>query len=120
MSVDVGFVAERALMMLVTVIVVVRMIYVGYLAPFGRIMSWPMFAYGNYVDVSVTVSDGTTERPVNIFELLPQGEYTIGLRELQFIVDYLARDGGVVTVVGTFTNRHGVHPIRIEDGRVVV
>lgn len=120
MSADIGFVAGRVLMLLITGMMLLRMVYVGYLSPFGRIMSWPMFAYGNYVDVELSVSDGAMEQPVNIFDLLPQGEYTIGLRELQLIVDYLARDGGVVTGTGTFTNRHGVRPIRIEGGRVVV
>ncbi|MFE3162139.1 hypothetical protein [Streptomyces sp. NPDC059224] len=103
----------------VTVLVVLRMIWVGFLRESGKILSWPMFTLGSSVIVDLRAGDAEAAEEVNIFEVLPSGEFAISLSELQLVVDYVSTEHGQVNGTGRMLWAEGEKPITVEDSHVV-
>jgi hypothetical protein len=103
----------------VTVLVLLRMIWVGFLRESGKILSWPMFTIGCSVIVNLKAGDDEATENVNVFDFLPSGEFAISPSELQLVVDYIAIERGQVNGTGRMLWEGGEKPIIVEDSHVV-
>ncbi|MFF3372050.1 hypothetical protein ACFYXF_03725 [Streptomyces sp. NPDC002680] len=95
------------------------MIWVGFLRESGKILSWPMFTIGCSVIVNLRVGDDEVAESVNIFDVLPSGEFAISPSELQLVVDYISNERGRVNGAGRMLCAEGEKPIKVKDGHVV-
>lgn len=103
----------------ITVLVALRMIWVGFLQQSGKILSWPMFTIGSSVIVNLKAGEGDSAEDVNIFEIVPSGEFAISLGELQIVVDYISIEHSKVNGAGRMLWSEGEKPIQVKDSHVV-
>ncbi|MFJ9761899.1 hypothetical protein [Streptomyces sp. NPDC101149] len=103
----------------ITAFIVLRMIWVGFLRESGKILSWPMFTIGCSVIVNLKAENDEATENVNIFDVLPSGEFAISPSELQLVVDYISTERGRVNGTGRMLWADGEKPITVEDSHVV-
>lgn len=100
-----------------TVALIAWMLWAGYVGPVGRPFSWPMYSYGEIVEVSLFDDSGS---PVSIFDVRSPGEFAIPPDELSIIVDFLRDRGTNVHGGGVVLGPYGQRKLRVEAGNVVV
>jgi hypothetical protein len=105
-----------------TLVVLARMLIVGFLAPsgVGGILNWAMFCHLSSVFVDVEVLDDGRWQPVNIFDLTPSGRFSVATGELQSMVDYLMTIHEEVRGSGSVLYADGEFFLTIVAGRVEV
>jgi hypothetical protein len=111
---------EAAAEVTFTVLVMARMVIVGFLRRPGRVLSWPMYTRGSCAVVEVSVDSGHGPEPVNAYELQPLRSTALSTADVQNVVDFLARDGARVEVQGYVLWEAGRSELHQRDGRVDV
>jgi hypothetical protein len=105
---------------LVTALVIVRMVVVGFIQPAGQLLSWPMFTRGCYITFDFEVySAASGTRRMNVLDMVMSDSATVTLVQLQWMADYLSERYERVSGQGRMAYAGGTESIRIEDGRVV-
>jgi hypothetical protein len=99
-----------------TGLLMLRMVVVGFLQPPGRLLSWPMFTRGCYLDVQFQVG----ERRIDALELVPSYAPALTPADIEMMADYVAERYGPVHGTGRMWFVEGAADIRVEDGHVVV
>lgn len=100
----------------ITSVVVIRMVVAGYLQPPGKVMSWPMFSRGTYIEYSLTSED---ETPVNVFRELPAHRPMLSGRELNYMLEFLTSKYGPICGSLRVHSAHGTKDVLIAGSRVV-
>lgn len=88
----------------------------------GRWLRWKMFCRANFTIATLTgTKDGQTE-PVNVYQHLSPGSFTLGPPQLQAILSYLTRKGYYDRIDGNgqLLNADGERSIEVRDSRVVL
>jgi hypothetical protein len=111
---------EAAAEVALTVLIMIRMVIVGFLRPPGRVLSWPMYSRSSCAVVEVTVDAGHGCEPVNVYEIQPLRSTALSTADIQNMTEFLGRDGAQVDVRGYVLWEAGRSELLWRDGRVDV
>jgi hypothetical protein len=111
---------EAVAEVVLTGLIMLRILIVGFLREPGQVLSWPMYTRRSSAVVELTVDHGTGPVPVNPYDLLVLGSTALSTADVQDVHDFLARDGARVELTGYVLWEQGRSELRLRDGRVEV
>ncbi|NSC25397.1 hypothetical protein FM076_31295 [Streptomyces albus subsp. chlorinus] len=103
-----------------SIAVLVWMVVAGFLRPPGGILSWPMYTRRSAFLVEVALDTGQAARPVDVYRVIPSGDYSMTLTDFELLLEFLQEPDRTVSGSGTVLHEGGATDIRIEAGRVAV